>query len=208
MNTPNSGQGAAWKGGVTVNDTDTGRIVPTMNLTEMQAKFVEAYVENGGNGTQAAITAGYSQDCARVQAQQNLERPKIRLAVEQLRDQKIKTDGATRAWQTMYNMLNDPSAPAQARFQAARWVLEASGHGLSAVAAGLQLGLQRSKKDLSNMSIHELEELIRQGQATFESVKTTVKTVVRGHEKAQEIDGRPVIDVTPDSPNHEHPTNQ
>jgi hypothetical protein len=181
-----------------VNDADTGRIVATMTLTEMQAKFVEAYVENGGNGTQAAITAGYSQDCARVQAQQNLERPKIRLAVEQLRDQKIKTDGATRAWQTMYNMLNDPSAPAQARFQAARWVLEASGHGLSAVAAGLQLGLQRSKKDLSQMSIHELEELIRQGQATFESVKTTVKTVVRGHEKAQEIDGRPVIDVPPE----------
>jgi hypothetical protein len=181
-----------------VNDADTGRIVATMTLTEMQAKFVEAYVENGGNGTQAAITAGYSQDCARVQAQQNLERPKIRLAVEQLRDQKIKTDGATRAWQTMYNMLNDPSAPAQARFQAARWVLEASGHGLSAVAAGLQLGLQRSKKDLSNMSIHELEELIRQGQATFESVKTTVKTVVRGHEKSQEINGLPVIDVPPE----------
>ena len=195
---PSAGQGSAWKGGVTVNDADTGRIVATMTLTEMQAKFVEAYVENGGNGTQAAITAGYSQDCARVQAQQNLERPKIRLAVEQLRDQKIKTDGATRAWQTMYNMLNDPSAPAQARFQAARWVLEASGHGLSAVAAGLQLGLQRSKKDLSQMSIHELEELIRQGQATFESVKTTVKTVVRGHEKAQEIDGRPVIDVPPE----------
>jgi hypothetical protein len=35
-----------------------------------------------------------------------------------------------------------------------------------------------------------------------------VKTVVRGHEKSQEIDGRPVIDVTPDSPNHEHPTNK
>ena len=81
-------------------------------------------------------------------------------------------------------------------------MLEASGHGLSAVAAGLQLGLQKSKKDLSQMSIHELEELIRQGQATFESVKTTVKTVVRGHEKSQEIDGRPVIDVTPDSPNN------
>jgi hypothetical protein len=194
---PNAGQGSAWKGGVTVNDADTGRIVPTMNLTEMQAKFVEAYVENGGNGTQAAITAGYSQDCARVQAQQNLERPKIRLAVEQLRDQKIKTDGATRAWQTMYNMLNDPSAPAQARFQAARWVLEASGHGLSAVAAGLQLGLQKSKKDLSQMSIHELEELIRNGQASFESIKTTVKTVVKGHEKSLEIDGRPVIDVPP-----------
>ena len=195
---PNAGQGSAWKGGVTVNDTDTGRIVPTMNLTEMQAKFVEAYVENGGNGTQAAITAGYSPDCARVQAQQNLERPKIRLAVEQLRDNKIKTDGATRAWQTMYSMLIDPAAPAQARFQAARWVLEASGHGLSAVAAGLQLGLQRSKRELSQMSVQELEDLIRNGQASFESIKTTVKTVVRGHEKAQEINGQPVIDVKPE----------
>ena len=63
-------------------------------LTVKQQKFVEAYINNGGNGTQAVWDAGY--DCktsnsARVQASENLNKPNIILAIEQAgyKDSKI-----------------------------------------------------------------------------------------------------------------------
>ena len=36
--------------------------------TEQQIKFVDAYLANGGNGTQAALAAGYAASCAHVKA--------------------------------------------------------------------------------------------------------------------------------------------
>ena len=63
-------------------------------LTVKQQKFVEAYINNGGNGTQAVWDAGY--DCnnsnsSRVQASENLNKPNIILAIEQAgyKDSKI-----------------------------------------------------------------------------------------------------------------------
>ena len=47
------------------------------NLTNKQRAFVEAYLANGFNATQAAITAGYSVDSARVIGAQNLAKVNI-----------------------------------------------------------------------------------------------------------------------------------
>jgi phage terminase small subunit len=44
--------------------------------------FVEAYLANGGNGTQAAITAGYPESSAHVSASRLLSRAKVRAAIE------------------------------------------------------------------------------------------------------------------------------
>ena len=61
----------------------------------------------------------------------------------------------------------------ETRFQAARWTLEASGHGLSAVAASIQLGMKKSgKKDLAELSVSELEEFIKRGKETFDGLKS------------------------------------
>lgn len=51
-------------------------------LTPKQQLFCEAYLSNGFNGTQAAITAGYSQDNAKQQAVENLSKPYIRLFID------------------------------------------------------------------------------------------------------------------------------
>ena len=63
-------------------------------LTIKQQKFVDAFINNGGNGTQAVWDAGY--DCktsnsARVLASENLNKPNIILAIEQAayKDSKI-----------------------------------------------------------------------------------------------------------------------
>lgn len=52
------------------------------NLTDMQNRFVDEYISNKGNGTQAAIAAGYSPHSATGMAKKNLNRPSIEKALE------------------------------------------------------------------------------------------------------------------------------
>ena len=55
-------------------------------LTTKQREFVDAYVNNGGNGVDAIRAAGYNcrtDNSARVQASENLKKPNIILAIEQ-----------------------------------------------------------------------------------------------------------------------------
>ena len=51
-------------------------------LTKKQKAFVQAYKTNGGNGTKAAIKAGYSEKTAEVIATENLRKPIIKEALE------------------------------------------------------------------------------------------------------------------------------
>ena len=46
-----------------------------MALTDQQRKFVEVYVDNGGNGADAARKAGYAQKTARQEASRQLRNP-------------------------------------------------------------------------------------------------------------------------------------
>ena len=54
-----------------------------MKLTPKQKAFVREYKKNGGNGTKAAIKAGYSENTADVIATENLRKPNIREALVQ-----------------------------------------------------------------------------------------------------------------------------
>jgi len=151
-------------------------------LTEQELLFVEAYVGNGGDAKAAGKTAGYTDPQA--SGKELIANAQIRETIELARDTDIKTAGASKAWAIMQQLMESDAVPAQTRFQAAKWTLEASGHGLSAVAASLQLGLKKSgKKDLSELSVSELEDFIRRGKETFETLKSTVS-----HVKATVID--------------------
>lgn len=52
-------------------------------LNMRQQKFVDEYIKNDGNGTKAAIAAGYSEDSAAAIASQNLNKLHIKEAIEQ-----------------------------------------------------------------------------------------------------------------------------
>lgn len=54
-----------------------------MKLTPKQKAFVREYKKNGGNGTQAAIKAGYSEKTARKIASENVTKPDIQEALKQ-----------------------------------------------------------------------------------------------------------------------------
>lgn len=51
-------------------------------LTVKQDKFVKAYLLNGGNATQAAISAGYSEKTASESGYENLNKPQIKKELE------------------------------------------------------------------------------------------------------------------------------
>lgn len=50
-------------------------------LTPKQDKFVKAYLLNGGNAMQAAISAGYSEKTAGEMGYENLNKPQIKKAI-------------------------------------------------------------------------------------------------------------------------------
>lgn len=54
-------------------------------LTLKQDAFVKAYIVNGFNATQAAITAGYSKKTAGSVGNENLQKPEIAKAIEEHR---------------------------------------------------------------------------------------------------------------------------
>jgi hypothetical protein len=155
-----------WKGGLIVRHEPEGGL-----LSEQQLMFVEAYVANGGNAKVAAEAVGYDGS----NGSALLKNHKVREAIEIHRDTEIKTKGATKAWAVMNRLLDDPATPAQVQFQAARWTLEASGHGLSAVAAALAVG-NRGKKDLQDMSVSELQDIADKARNWLDSMKTVVAT--------------------------------
>lgn len=155
-----------WKGGIIIrHQTD-------INLNEQQERFVEAYVANGGNAVEAAKKANYADESTG----SIMANHKIREAIELKRDTEIKTGGATKAWEVMQSLLTDPAAPAQVRFQAARWTLEASGHGLSAIAAAIQLG-KGNRKDQHEMTVSELQEVVERGRKQLESMRQVISDV-------------------------------
>lgn len=51
-------------------------------LTPKQSAFVDAYCSNGGNATQACITAGYSEKTASEMGMENLRKPQIQNAIQ------------------------------------------------------------------------------------------------------------------------------
>ena len=64
-------------------------------MTAKQAAFVSAYCSNGFNGTQAAISAGYSKKTAKDIAGENLSKPIIKTEIKKYTDKVAKTHGIT-----------------------------------------------------------------------------------------------------------------
>ena len=67
-------------------------------LTSKQIAFAKYYVENGFNGTQAAIKAGYSENSAKAIACENLTKPDVKKLVTQLQKEKLTMETTTPGW--------------------------------------------------------------------------------------------------------------
>ena len=96
--------------------------------TELQGAFAVAFVDNGGNASKAARTAGYAANSARVMGSRLLDNPRVQ---HMIRDSQFRmvngplTSAALVTLRTALDPAND--VPWSARLEAARTVLDRGG---------------------------------------------------------------------------------
>lgn len=96
-------------------------------LTPLQDAFVDAYIANGGNATNAAKTAGYAAESAEQRGYEALQKPHV-LAVLRERTERYISSRAPRLLQVIENIAFDNNASAQVRLAAAKDLLDRSGY--------------------------------------------------------------------------------
>lgn len=79
----------------------------------------------------------------------------------------------------MVKAMDDTKLPGAVRFQAAKWVAEASGHGLAAQQA--RLGLPAQDKPLSEMTLDELDAFISAGKQATERLRQERERTIEGN---------------------------
>jgi len=141
-------------------------------LTETQSQFVREYVKNGGNASAAAVSAGYSKERSRQAGWELSRNQKIIEAVKMEQARYISGELSNVALGTLGNIMKDETAPAAARVQASRWVLEAAGHGLPAAALAARLGMDGADKPLSEFSLADLEEMTKRAAESLDRMRS------------------------------------
>ena len=139
---------------------------PGIELTPKQRTFIMALVRTGTNPTNAAREAGYSD--AGASAYDLMRLPHIAAAIRLERERYISGELANVATGTLHAILVDKAAPAAARVQAARTVLEMSGE------IGKAKRSAEDERPLSEMSAEELAGLIDKWTAERAAMATPI----------------------------------
>lgn len=146
---------------------DEGQVGPE-GLTEKQALFVKALVAGHKQG-QAAEMAGYI-GYPDSNASRLVRLPHIQRAIQRETERRLLAEGVPAALQFMVTAPGDKKLPGAVRYQCAKWVMEAAGHGLAAQRAAL--GLPGDDKPLDEMSVGELEAFLSAGQSAIAAIKS------------------------------------
>jgi phage terminase small subunit len=125
------------------------------DISEQQAAFAEAFVANGGNGTQAAISAGYSEISARQMAYKLTRNQKVMDAIRAEQRRLLSGNLATKALAVLEAILDNADAPLGVKVDACKTLLDRG--GLTAKAAETE---PEAEKPASEMSLAELEAAV------------------------------------------------
>lgn len=118
-------------------------------LTPQQRTFVAEFVSGNGDKTRAARIAGYADPGREVF--RLLSNPNVLKAVHDARARLLDGDLATVALSTMRDLM-DKKNPGNVRFQAAKYILDAAGHGAKSD--------EGRERPLNEMSADELSAFI------------------------------------------------
>lgn len=139
---------------------------PGIELTPKQRAFVLQLVRTGTNPTNAAREAGYSD--AGTSAYDLMRLPHVAAAIRLERERYVSGELANVATGTLHAILVDKAAPAAARVQAARTVLEMSGE------IGKAKRSAEDERPLSEMTAEELAGLIDKWTAEKAAMATPI----------------------------------
>lgn len=145
---------------------EDGRFKPgdeRRELTELQSNFVSNFVENGGDSYRAALSAGYTPASARTVASLNMRLPWVLKGIERERG-RLLAELDVKSLAVLRGVLEDCQAAIQHRLKAAEIVQKVRGAELA--------GRDKAKddKDLSAMTIAELESYIRAREEALQRV--------------------------------------
>lgn len=178
-------------------ETGDGGLYGDGSLTGKQAEFVKLLVSGVPQG-KAAELAGYTYPDSN--ASRLVRLPHVQAAIQRESQRVLLTDGVANALSFMVKGPANEKLPGAVRFQCAKWVMEAAGHGLAAQRAAL--GLPDSDKPLSEMSINELDAFLAAGRGAIAQMKAqemrTIDGSARNVARDEVADRTQVIDYTGD----------
>lgn len=144
--------------------------------------FVEQYCRNGGNATRACINAGYSEASAGKLGSRLLSTPKIQEAIRAYNMRLLGGELSVKALQVLNDIMVDVNAPAGARVDCAKTILDRAGYRIGGEAAS-------NTKPINEMSHEEL-------MAVINNYPNVIKQL---SDKAQAVDAEIVdSEVSPD----------
>ncbi len=129
--------------------------MPNIN-TDMQKRFAVEYASNGGNATQAAKNAGYSDKSAHEIGRQLLEKPHVHeMVLKELN--RLRYRSGVVGLNALMQIAQDVKAPANARVSAARALCEHCGLlGSSRMAENEGAGNDRYEGGITAMEMLKL----------------------------------------------------
>lgn len=140
-----------------------------LDLTDMQAAFVSAFLANGGNATRAADAVGYKSP--RVAGNALTRNPKVASAIRRAIRSEITTKGTKLAWSAIERILEDPTAPYSVQLKAATKVLDYT-FGKDGNKSDPDNPI--SDKPIAEMTVEELQGVIDKGTAMLKTVANAV----------------------------------
>ena len=129
--------------------------------------FAREFVANGGKPAAAAKVAEYNHPASA--AYDLLQIPNVQLMIQKEQILQVKAMGVTEAIATLRSICTDISAPHGARVEASKAIL-----GLAKFTDRIQ---ESSDKPLSEMTIEELDNVIKQGQQAIAMMSDGAQTV-------------------------------
>jgi len=146
-----------------------------MNLTTKQRAFARN-LARGMTASDAARASGYAKENAEslhVTASRLQHHPDIQRAAYAEREARLAGPLAHKALSALEGVLDNPDAPAASKVQAARWILEAGGHGIESRRLLARIG-EVDERAVSLLSVADLERLVTSGQERVRFVKAGI----------------------------------
>lgn len=140
-------------------------------LTDQEKKYVEV-VARTGDPRLAAKEAGYK--APHVSAYQKLANPTILAEVQRIQTEKLVTELAPIALATLTDIMTSKTAPAGARVQAAKVVLDKGGIGVKGADADGKEPHEMSGDELAQAIQRLTSEVEERRRPTIEAVATPV----------------------------------
>ncbi len=153
-------------------------------LTRKQERFVTNFVTNGGNGADAARKAGFSARTAREHAYALLHIPHVRAAIRAEQERVLRCNLATRALGVLEAIMPDEIAPAGARVDAAKTLLDRAGLPALPHNAARDV-IEFDGRALVEMTADELQQVILKSRA-MQAKLAAGETIDVGPEPAAE----------------------